>query len=87
MNNAMTKRDMLKARDAKIVANRVRHGGSATHCPTCTRPAFHPYRRIVDGKIVEGCVDACHSAHVSPASHSGASYEWHWRPEAIALRA
>lgn len=30
------------------------------HCPTCFRPVNMPYRRIVQGRVVERCVDPCH---------------------------
>jgi hypothetical protein len=43
-----------------------------TRCTTCCRPAAAPYRRIVEGRIVEGCVDAIHTGHLI-----GASRDWH----------
>lgn len=56
----------------------------APTCTTCNRPANAPARRIVDGRIVEGCVDAAHTGHLIVPSDSA---EWHNRPEAKAIRA
>lgn len=51
-------------------------------CNTCCRSTHAPYRRRDErGKIVEGCVDACHSEHVY-----GADAAWHNRPEARRIR-
>ena len=50
-------------------------------CLTCNRLPAAPYRRIVDGRTIEGCVDACHTEHVH-----GTSTEWHWRQDAIKIR-
>lgn len=52
-------------------------------CSTCTRPVESPYRRIVDGHIVEGCIDACHGEHLTPTTNS---YAWHFRRAAKAFR-
>lgn len=68
---------------AKLVAFRAKYGGDAESCPTCTRAPTRPFRRIVDGKIVEGCVDACHTGQFTGLSSSNA---WHTRPEARILR-
>lgn len=51
-------------------------------CPTCCRPAAAPYRRIVDGRIVEGCCDAHHSL----GSLYGESLAWHARRESREIR-
>lgn len=67
----------------EIMKIRLANGGSDQTCPTCGRSAFAPYRRIVDGRIVEGCVDAIHSDHVTPISNSG---HWHNRKEAKEIR-
>jgi len=50
-------------------------------CKTCGRPLAAPYRRIVNGKIVEGCVTADHDGHLY-----GAAAEWHNRPVAKQIR-
>jgi hypothetical protein len=51
-------------------------------CPTCTRSYELPYRRQdASGKIVEGCVDKCHTGHLY-----GNSLAWHERKEAKAIR-
>jgi len=68
---------------AKIVAIRVKAGGSAERCTTCCRPADAPYRRWQDDRIVEGCVDAVHTAHMFGISSSGS---WHRRPVAQEMR-
>lgn len=74
--------------DAKNSANimiiRRGAGGGHTHCPTCGQTRAAPYRRLVDGKIVEGCIDASHTGHLVPIS---ASSEWHDRPVARMMRA
>lgn len=51
-------------------------------CTTCGRPAAAPYRRIVDGRIVEGCVDAHHQTGYL----QGASLAWHMQPSAHVTR-
>lgn len=51
-------------------------------CPTCSRAADSPARRLVDSEIVEGCVDAFHHGHLT-----GAGLAWHNRPYAQQLRA
>ena len=52
-------------------------------CNTCGKHVTQPYRNVVDGEIVNGCIDACHTNHLSP---NGADYNWHHRPEAEAHR-
>ena len=54
-----------------------------TTCPTCMRALNDPYRRVVDGKYSEGCVDAHHTGHLPEASNT---YNWHWRTAAIQVR-
>lgn len=52
-------------------------------CPTCFRPAHSPARRRVNGRIVEGCVDAFHH----DGGLVGNDLAWHSRPYAQQLRA
>lgn len=42
-------------------------------CSTCGKDAQRPYRIIIEGKIVEGCIDKCHDEHLVKISNS-----WHW---------
>lgn len=53
-------------------------------CPTCGKPAAAPFRRHdVEGRVVEGCVDAHHHGHlVTPSS----SADWYYRPTAVEIR-
>lgn len=51
-------------------------------CPTCNKPADKPYRNVVDGHIVGGCIDNFHSG----AYLSEADWEWHTRDSAMAWR-
>jgi hypothetical protein len=55
------------------------------NCPICTRPVDNPFR-VYDGKgkVVEGCVDECHTGHLVTPSESA---HWHNRPEAKKIRA
>lgn len=48
-----------------------------TACTTCGRPAAAPFRRAVNGVVVEGCIDAAHDAHADA---------WHLRPAAQVFR-
>jgi hypothetical protein len=48
-------------------------------CGTCGENARYPYRRYVDGKVSEGCVDDCHSQFMQYDA-------WHNRPEAWGVR-
>lgn len=57
---------------------------SESLCPICGRSAAAPYRRIVGGAIVEGCVDKFHDGALSRPSNTAA---WHDRPEARKIRA
>jgi len=50
-------------------------------CTTCCRTAAAPYRRVVDGRIVEGCVDAIHTGHLI-----GGSRDWHETLAAYQIR-
>lgn len=52
-------------------------------CPTCGKLAHTPYRRLVGGEFVEGCVDDFHTGHLVPCSGSS---HWHSRKEAQAIR-
>ncbi len=73
---------------AKINAIRLAAGNPGTHCPTCARTQHNPYRRIVGGKITEGCVDAFHHGftcaggsthhHMSPGAHTIRRAELAW---------
>ena len=55
-----------------------------TQCPTCTRDPYSPYR-VYDphGKVVVGCVDACHAGKLVTPSESAF---WHNRVEAKKIR-
>lgn len=50
-------------------------------CSTCGCGPSVPYRRIVDGRIIEGCVDLTHNGQLH-----GSSLAWHDRKSAKALR-
>lgn len=56
---------------------------AADTCTTCGHPAAAPHRRLQNGYIIEGCVDAAHSRGYL----QGASLAWHMAPSAHALRA
>jgi hypothetical protein len=68
-----------------ILRIRFRAGNPCTSCPTCNRPASMPYRRILAGKIVEGCIDAAHTPSMETQRLSNTGH-WHFRTEAVALR-
>jgi len=72
----------LEPASRKILALRLAAGNDCETCPTCARPANAPYRRIVDGRIVEGCIDAAHTV----ACLVGGTREWHYRKAAVAHR-
>ena len=60
------------------------HGPSEDYprrCNLCQGDPDKPYRRLRDGKIVEGCISATHTGHIH-----GASLKWHNRPAAKQLR-
>lgn len=72
---------------ARIIAIRAAAGAelgiaSADRCPICGRAAASPARRLVNGAIVEGCIDAHHTGHLA-----GADLAWHTRPCAKQWRA
>jgi hypothetical protein len=54
-------------------------------CNTCTRADHSPFREYdAFGKVINGCVDACHTDKlVSPSESSW----WHSRKEAVKIRA
>ena len=53
-------------------------------CNTCTNSVYAPYRVYsAQGKVLEGCVDACHTDHLTTP---GESARWHNRPQAKAIR-
>lgn len=69
--------------------NTIQHGrltitnDPSAHCPTCTRRLDQPsYRKDARGHVIDGCVDAAHTGHVS-----GELYRWHARPVARSIRA
>lgn len=78
---------MSSNNDSKVSAriNSIRRnaGNPGTQCPSCGRAADAPYRCVVDGAIVEGCIDAFHHGHL-PAANDTA---WHNRPIARKWRA
>jgi hypothetical protein len=76
------KRNTIATVDARINAIRAKHGNDGAACCTCGRPAINPYRRILNGRVVEGCVDAAHGPHL----YAGNGLAWHLRPEAVQLR-
>ena len=58
----------------------------ASTCNTCTRQAGSPYRVFgASGKVVQGCVDACHTEALRGILSESAF--WHFRPEAKRVRA
>ena len=69
---------------AKISAIRAAAGNDGHVCPTCGKSSASPYVRIVDGKIIEGCIDAAHWRYLSGGSDLAA---WCLRPVAAAIRA
>jgi hypothetical protein len=89
--NATKTRTVTRSQDPskKVVAFGVKARKSLgmpadlTTCPTCGRALNDPYRRIIDGKYSEGCVDAHHTGHLPEASNT---YSWHWRTAAIQVR-
>ncbi len=71
---------MIKA-DLAVSKIRSAAGNPGHVCPTCGKPAHAPYRRVLNGKISEGCVDPFHTGRLS-----GADLAWHMRPCAVQLR-
>jgi len=58
---------------------------SQTNCNTCCNPVDQPYRVYDErGKVLQGCVDACHTGELVTPSESSF---WHNRPEAKKIRA
>lgn len=68
---------------AKLEKLRLSHGGDPDRCPTCGKNPATPYRRIVGGKITEGCIDASHTGRLPPTSSTAT---WHDRPVAARFR-
>lgn len=74
---------MIDQTSQQILELRARAGNPCTTCPLCGRAPETPYRRIgVNGSIVEGCVDAAHTYHLT----NPADIAWHTRPAADLLR-
>jgi hypothetical protein len=75
----------MNATKISAAINRIRAaaGNPMKECPCCGRAASAPYRRIVRGTIVEGCVDAFHGAALPAQSNTAA---WHNRASAQQLR-
>ena len=80
---------MSKRNDPAVKINAIRSAARAKlgiqesgKCPTCCRDHFSPHR-VYDtrGKVVEGCVDACHTGQLY-----GESAFWHARPAAVSIR-
>ena len=65
----MKRRSTVETIDEKINAIRRAAGNPGLRCPTCGRSEHDPYRRVVGGKFVEGCVDS----FTVQASRAGAS--------------
>ena len=76
MTNAADSLNSLKIRT-------IRHanGNPGKSCPLCGHASGAPYRRVHNGRIIEGCVDAHHSDALY-----GESLAWHMRPVACELR-
>lgn len=53
-------------------------------CAHCCCPAGKPFRRVFNGKIIEGCISAFHTGHIHPSNE--ASLAWHNRESAQAWR-
>lgn len=74
----------------KINAIRKAAGNPGCVCPLCGQKAQYPYRRFVDGKVYEGCVDAFHTEEMnSPAAgaaYGSATVGWHNREVARQMR-
>ncbi len=58
---------------------------SPSTCPTCGRREAHPFRRVLGGEVIEGCIDGFHSDAMLHLDSPEAA--WHWRPVAIQFRA
>ena len=79
----MTKIERDARVSAEILASRANAGNPNTHCPLCVRTPSNPSRRLVDGAITEGCIDACHTGQLVSTSESN---HWHLRDWAIDYR-
>ena len=56
----------------------------STTCNTCTNRIDQPYRVYdAQGKVIQGCVDACHIGQIVTPSESS---RWLMRPEAKKIR-
>ena len=66
--------EKLRENTPPKIANCFQHMSAAT-CPICTRAAASPWR-VYDahGKVVQGCVSAFHTGHLTPLSESN---RWH----------
>ena len=66
-------------------AEQVQHApATEKNCRTCVHPVSNPYRRIVNGTIVEGCVDDDHTGHLPEGTNT---YGWHMQGQAVSIRA
>ncbi len=73
---------MIEPASATIMRLRHAAGVNPHTCPTCGHARSAPRRRVRDGDIVEGCVDASHTGWVR-----GPDLAWHDRAPARAIRA
>lgn len=55
-----------------------------TKCPICGKSVETPYRRVVSGVIIEGCISKFHNAAFECVVSN--SSDWHNRKEAKKLR-
>jgi hypothetical protein len=76
--------DIKEVASRTILKIRAAAGNNCERCPACAKPASMPYRRIVDGVYVEGCVDASHTPHMQGLAMDTA--HWHFRAEAVQIR-
>lgn len=74
----------MKKVEEKINTIRKNAGNPMVRCPICLGSEWAPYIRIVNGKIVEGCIDAFHlkAGSCGPGNYA----DWYWRPIARKLR-
>lgn len=73
----MSKTNSSDTVSAKINSLRQGAGNPGHSCPLCGNAAAAPFRRLVDGVVVAGCIDAFHTDHADA---------WHNRPVARQLR-
>lgn len=64
--------------------NETKMNSTPTTCAVCSNLPHAPYRRSVDGEIVEGCISAFHTGHIKAGTPDEA---WHNRDTAKAWRA